>query len=57
MTAIGDGSKDPHRTSGAPYPPATEHSDGPTDRPRHDVPTAEDTDDDADNEADEEEGR
>lgn len=36
---LGAGSKDPSSTSGAPFPPATRHSDGP-DRPRRDVPTA-----------------
>lgn len=33
------GTKEPGSVSGAPYPPARRHSDGP-ERPRRDVPTA-----------------
>jgi hypothetical protein len=36
---LGRGRKDPKSVSGAPFPPAVEHSDGP-DHPRRDVPTA-----------------
>jgi hypothetical protein len=39
MSQLGRGRKDPDDTAGAPFPPATEHSDGP-ERPRRDVPTA-----------------
>jgi hypothetical protein len=46
MAQIGRGRKDPKRTSGAPFPPATQHSDGPEDRPRRDVPPAEELSDD-----------
>lgn len=34
-----EGTKEPGSVSGAPYPPATRHSDGP-ERPRRHVPTA-----------------
>jgi hypothetical protein len=34
------GEKQPRVASGAPFPPALEHSDGPADRPRRDVPTS-----------------
>ena len=37
------GKKKPDSVSGAPFPPAKEHSDGPSDRPDHDVPTADTT--------------
>jgi hypothetical protein len=47
VTTIDDGSKEPRRTSGAPFPPATEHTDGPDDRPRRDVPSADEATDDA----------
>lgn len=40
MPPVGRDRKEPSRTSGAPFPPATEHTDGPDDRPRRDVPTA-----------------
>ena len=40
---IGSGTKIPGRTSGAPSPPATEHSNGP-DRRSYVVPTAPDAD-------------
>ena len=36
--------KKPGSVSGAPFPPAEKHSDGPSDRPPHDVPTADPTD-------------
>ena len=36
---LGRGSKDSESVSGAPFPPAVEHSDGP-EHPRRDVPTA-----------------
>jgi hypothetical protein len=38
------GRKKPDTVAGAPFPPAEEHSDGPSDRPPHDVPTADMTD-------------
>lgn len=33
------GTKEPGSVSGAPYPPARRHSDGPEERPRRHVPT------------------
>jgi hypothetical protein len=45
MSQVGRGKKDPNATSGAPFSPAVEHSDGPAERPRRDVPPAETTDD------------
>jgi hypothetical protein len=36
---LAGGTKDPGTVAGAPFPPATRHSDGP-DRPRRGVPTA-----------------
>jgi hypothetical protein len=40
---IGSGTKTPGHTAGAPYPPATEHSNGPDRRP-YVVPTGPDAD-------------
>lgn len=54
MAQLGNGSKDPKTVSGAPFPPAVEHSDGP-ERPRRDVPTADITDDESTEEAEPEE--
>ena len=54
---LGRGKKDSNTVSGAPFPPAVEHSDGP-DHPRRDVPTADadgDTPPDAGPETEEEE--
>jgi hypothetical protein len=39
MSQLERDQKDPSKTAGAPYPPATTHDDGP-ERPRRDVPTA-----------------
>ena len=55
MAQLGDGKKKPKTTSGAPYPPAIEHSDGPADRPRRDVPTAGERDEPDGDEAEREE--
>jgi len=54
MAQLGDGKKKPKTTSGAPYPPAVEHSDGPAERPRHDVPTAGESDEPDETEREEE---
>jgi hypothetical protein len=55
MAPIGRGRKEANRTSGAPFPPAAEHTDGPEDRPRPDVPTAEEpSHDDSEDESAEE---
>ena len=54
MAELDHGKKEPGVTSGAPFPPARTHSDGPADRPRHDVPEARDddlTDSDAEEDA------
>ena len=56
MSLLRRGTKDPNITTGAPYPPAVEHSDGP-ERPRRGVPTAKPTDEKADAPPEEEEGR
>ena len=53
MSQLDDGQKEPETTSGAPFPPATEHSDGPADRPRRDVPPADNDDDDGEPAGDE----
>jgi hypothetical protein len=37
------GKKKADTVAGAPFPPVEKHSDGPADRPRHDVPTADTT--------------
>jgi hypothetical protein len=44
MSQVGRGKKKHNVTSGAPFPPAAEHSDGPPDRPRRGVPSADTTD-------------
>ena len=44
MSQLGRGKKGPNETSGAPFSPAVEHSDGPPERPRRDVPPADTTD-------------
>lgn len=56
MSLLRLGTKQPETTAGAPHPPAVEHSDGP-ERPRHDVPTANPTDQESDAEPEEEESR
>jgi hypothetical protein len=50
---LGRGRKDPKSVSGAPFPPAVEHSDGP-DHLRRDVPSA-DEDGEAEAESEQEE--
>lgn len=42
---LGQGSKDPNRVAGAPFPPAREHHDG-QDRRARQVPSAPPSDDD-----------
>ena len=37
------GRKKPNTVAGALFPPAVEHTDGPPDRPRRDVPSADAT--------------
>jgi len=47
---LDEGAKEPRTVRGAPYPPATRHSDGP-ERPRRHVPSADpqpDTDEEDD---------
>ncbi len=56
MSLLRRGKKDPKVTTGAPYPPAVEHSDGP-ERPSRDVPTAAPTEEKSDAEPDEEGSR
>jgi hypothetical protein len=41
LLQLGSRRKDPKTVAGAPFPPAVEHTDGPPERPRRDVPTAE----------------
>jgi hypothetical protein len=53
MAELDHEKKEPRRTSGAPFPPAQTQSDGPADRPRHDVPSEPD-DDQTDSDAEEE---
>lgn len=44
VARLGRGKKEPSVISGAPFPPAPEHSDGPADRPRREVPTGDTAD-------------
>jgi hypothetical protein len=37
---LGRGRRKSNTVAGGPFPPAMEHTDGPPDRPRHDVPNA-----------------
>jgi hypothetical protein len=56
MAETGRGRKEPNRTSGAPFPPATRHTDGPEDRPSRDVPPAEELSEDQSEDESAEEG-
>jgi hypothetical protein len=40
VSELGRGQKRPDSVAGAPFPPATDHDDGPPERPRRDVPSA-----------------
>ena len=43
VVRLGRGRKKPNAVAGALFPPAVEHTDGPPDRPRRDVPSADAT--------------